>query len=73
MKKYLPLLTSLLVALFLATAPIMAQIPRDVPKGTGPLKLETPFDYILYVGMPILIIILFFIWWSRRKKREEEE
>ncbi|WP_296623362.1 LPXTG cell wall anchor domain-containing protein [Marivirga sp.] len=54
---------------------LLAQIPQGVPHpdDSEPLVLTTPFDYILYVGLPILILIGAFFWWRRKKKREEEK
>ncbi len=60
------------VFLWLFSYPLLAQIPRDIPRGTGPIQFETPFDYFLYVGMPLLIIILFLVWRGRRRKNSEE-
>jgi LPXTG-motif cell wall-anchored protein len=54
---------------------ILAQIPQGVPHPdqNEPLLLQTPFDYILYVGLPILTLIGAYFWWRRKKKREEED
>ena len=54
---------------------LLAQIPKGVPHPdqNEPLLLQTTFDYILYVGLPILILIGAFFFWRRKKKRKEEE
>jgi len=53
----------------------LAQIPQGVPHPdqNEPLLLQTPFDYILYLGLPILILIGAYFLWRRKKKREEEK
>ncbi|HET8860413.1 LPXTG cell wall anchor domain-containing protein [Marivirga sp.] len=53
---------------------LLAQIPQGVPHpdDNEPLVLTTPFDYILYVGIPILILIGAMFLWRRKKKREKE-
>lgn len=54
---------------------IILQIPQGVPNpaDSEPLTLETPFDYILYIGMPLLILIGFIFWRRRKKQREKEK
>jgi len=54
---------------------LLLQIPEGVPHPdqNEPLLLQTPFDYILYVGLPILILIGAYFLWRRKKKREEEQ
>jgi len=54
---------------------LLAQIPKGVPHPdqNEPLLLQTPFDYILYLGLPILILIGGYLWWRRKKKREQEK
>lgn len=49
----------------------LVQVPRNIPSPANnePLVLDTPFDYILVIGMPILIAIGYFYW--RKKKKEE--
>ena len=53
---------------------LVLQIPQGVPHPdeNEPLLLQTPFDYILYVGMPLLILLGAYFWWRRKKKREKE-
>ncbi len=53
---------------------LLLQIPQGVPHPSEnePLILETPFDYILYVGMPILILLGFLLWRRRNKQRAKE-
>lgn len=53
---------------------LLLQIPQGVPHpdNSEPLVLQTPFDYILYVGIPILILIGGYLWWRRKKKRENK-
>ncbi|RUA34452.1 MAG: adenylosuccinate synthetase [Bacteroidetes bacterium] len=54
---------------------LLAQIPQGVPHpdDSEPLLLQTPFDYIFYIGLPVLILIGGYFWWRRKKKREEED
>ncbi len=54
---------------------IFLQIPQGVPNpaDSEPLTLETPFDYILFIGMPILIFIGYLFWRRRKKQREKEK
>jgi LPXTG-motif cell wall-anchored protein len=54
---------------------LLAQIPQGVPHpdDSKPLVLQTPFDYILYVGLPVLILIGSYFLWRRKKKREEDK
>ena len=54
---------------------LVLQIPQGVPHPdeNEPLLLQTPFDYILYVGMPLLILFGAYFWWRRKKKREKEK
>ncbi len=53
---------------------LLAQIPQGVPHPdqNEPLLLQTPFDYILYLGLPALILIGAYFLWRRKKKREKE-
>lgn len=53
---------------------IVLQIPQGVPNpaNSEPLSLKTPFDYILYIGLPILILIGGFFLWRRKTKREDD-
>jgi len=52
---------------------LLLQIPKGVPQpdGNDSIMLNSPFDYILYVVLPILILIGTYFWWRRKKKREE--
>jgi hypothetical protein len=54
---------------------LMLQIPQNVPHpdDSEPLLLQTPFDYIFYLVLPILFLIGGYFWWRRKKKREEED
>jgi hypothetical protein len=54
---------------------LLLQVPQGVPNpaNSEPLTLETPFDYILFVGMPILIFIGYLFWRRRKKQREKEK
>ncbi|ADR21676.1 hypothetical protein MATR_06920 [Marivirga tractuosa] len=54
---------------------LLVQIPQGVPHpdDSDPLLLQTPFDYIFYIGLPILILIGGYFWWRRKKKREAED
>lgn len=53
------------------TAFILFQRPRNIPSPSNnePLVLNTTFDYILVIGMPVLIAIGYYFW--RKKKKEE--
>ena len=53
---------------------LLAQIPQGVPHpdDSEPLLIQTPFDWILYVVLPILFLIGGYFWWRRKKKREEK-
>jgi LPXTG-motif cell wall-anchored protein len=52
----------------------LLQIPRNIPNPTKnePLVLDTPFDYFLVIGMPLLILAVFF-YLRKRKKNEAGE
>ncbi len=52
----------------------LLQIPRNIPNPTKnePLVLDTPFDYFLVIGMPLLILGVFF-YLRKRKKNENGE
>lgn len=52
----------------------LLQIPRNIPNPTKnePLVLDTPFDYFLVIGMPLLILAVFF-YLKKRKNSEAGE
>ncbi len=54
---------------------VVLQIPQGVPHpdDNEPLTLDTPFDIIFYVVIPILILGGFFFWRNRRNKRRRKE
>lgn len=50
---------------------MLLQIPQGVPHpdDNEPLTLESPFDIILYVVIPIIILGSYF-WWRKKKKKK---
>ncbi|MBS9525448.1 hypothetical protein KIH41_17460 [Litoribacter ruber] len=62
----------LLIAAFMFSLAINAQVPRDIPTDTGPLEVDSTFDIILYIVLPIVIIIFFFVYRAAKKKRDRE-
>ncbi|WP_375579020.1 hypothetical protein ABWH96_18685 [Marivirga tractuosa] len=52
----------------------LLQIPQGVPHpdDSEPLLLQTPFDYIFYVVLPVLFLIGGYFWWRRKKKEKKK-
>lgn len=59
------------IAFTLLTTTLFAQRPSGNSQNSGPLQLETTADYIIYVGLPILVVILYFAWRAKEKKEKE--
>lgn len=53
----------------------LVQIPQGVPNPSDsePLLINSTFDIILYIVLPILILIGYFLWRKRQKKRNGDE
>ena len=68
---YLSRITMFLASL-LGSFTLLAQVPRDIPTDTGPLEVDSTFDIILYIVLPIVIIIFFFVYRSAKKKKDRE-
>ncbi|GAB3326928.1 hypothetical protein GCM10027429_00120 [Marivirga atlantica] len=53
----------------------LVQIPQGVPNpaDSEPLLINSTFDIILYIVLPILILIGYFLWRKRQKKRNEDK
>jgi hypothetical protein len=63
---------TLFLASLLGPLNLLAQVPRDIPTDTGPLEVDSTFDIILYIVLPIIIIIFFFVYRSAKKKKDRE-
>jgi hypothetical protein len=62
---------NLISILFLTPLFLFSQRASGVPQDSGPLKFETTADYVIYIGLPILVVILYFIWKAKEKKEKE--
>jgi len=58
--------------LFYLPGIVWAQVPRDIPSDTGPLEVDSTFDYILYIILPLIVIILFIVYLVNKKKKERD-
>jgi len=77
MKKYLIYRVTLLkktlfATLCLLSSTVWAQVPRDIPSDTGPLTIDSTFDIILYIVLPVIVLIFFILYMVNKKKRERE-
>lgn len=64
---------TLFTTLSLVASLSYAQVPRDIPSDTGPLEIDSTFDIILYIALPILVLIFFFVYRSSKKKRNRDD
>ncbi|WP_143960815.1 hypothetical protein [Litoribacter populi] len=62
----------LLMAAILYSFAASAQVPRDLPTDTGPMEVNSTFDIILYIVLPIIVIIFFFVYRASKKKKDRE-
>ena len=64
---------ALLYLVFLLPVIALAQRPSGVPQDTGPLKLESAADYIIFIILPIVTVVLYFLWRAKEKKEKQGE
>jgi len=60
---------SLFSILCLLSTTLIAQVPRDIPSDTGPLTIDSTFDIILYIVLPVIVLIFFILYLVNKKKR----
>jgi len=53
----------------------LLQIPKGVPNpaDSEPLLINSTFDVILYIVLPVLILIGYFLWRRRKQKRKNDK
>jgi hypothetical protein len=49
--------------------PALAQIPEGIPSEPNPLGLDSAVDYLLYIGLPLLILLLLTFWFNKSNGR----
>jgi len=64
--------TTLFATLCLVSTTLWAQVPRDLPSDTGPLTIDSTFDIILYIVLPVIVLIFFILYLVNKKKKERE-
>ncbi len=73
--RYISTASSFLLAFLLIPSISYSQIPKGIPKPTGPVDLSETSNVIIYVVIPAVIIIAFLIFRKRifKVKREKRE
>ncbi|MCR9181562.1 MAG: adenylosuccinate synthetase [Flavobacteriaceae bacterium] len=69
MKKFLPLIIFLYG--FLATAQQPTHVPS--PQNNSPINLNSWFDVIVFIILPIILIVIYFMWRRQVKMDKEKE
>ena len=72
---YISTVFSLLLALILVPCISYSQVPKDVPKPTGPVDLSETSDLVIFLVIPIVILIIYLIFRRRiiKVKKEKNE
>lgn len=65
--------TSLVLAFLLFPSYSYSQVPKGIPKSTGPVDLSETSSVIIYVVIPAVVIIAFLIFRKRIKKVKEDK
>lgn len=50
---------------------LLAQVPQDIPVDSKPVDFNNPWNYIVYIVIPILLLI-FYIWWRKNRPGKNE-
>lgn len=53
----------------LYTLPLQLPIGSRNPDDNSPIDLNSPFDLIVYIILPILMVVFYILW--RKKKKED--
>jgi hypothetical protein len=61
-------LKSFIPLILLATA-AQAQVPEGIPNDNSKVSIDSTFDILLYIVLPILMVGYFFWWRNKRKKQ----
>ncbi|MEP0710624.1 hypothetical protein [Algoriphagus sp.] len=72
---YIAKASGVLVALFLIPFVSFSQIPKGIPKPTGPIDFSETSNVVIFIVIPAVIIIVFLIFRKRiiRVMRERQE
>lgn len=71
--KYISTVYSLLLVLLLIPSLSYSQVPKGVPKPTGPIDLSETSNVVIFIAIPALILIIFLIFRKRIKKVKEDK
>ncbi|MEX0995462.1 MAG: hypothetical protein WDZ45_00275 [Flavobacteriaceae bacterium] len=69
MKKFLSLI--ILLSGFLATAQQPTHVPS--PQNNTPINLNSWFDLLVFIILPIILIVIYFMWRRQVKMDKEKE
>jgi len=72
-KRYISTTTSFLFAFLFIPCISYSQVPRGIPKPTGPIDFSKTSNVVIFVVIPAVILIVFLIYRKRIKKVKQEK
>jgi hypothetical protein len=71
--KYISAASGLLIGFLLIPQVLYSQIPRDLPRPTGPIDFSETSNMIIFAIIPAIIIIVYLIFRKKIKKVKQEK
>ncbi|SFB40362.1 hypothetical protein SAMN04489723_10949 [Algoriphagus aquimarinus] len=72
-KRYLSTTSSVLLLLLSIPSFVYSQIPKDIPKPTGPIDFSETSNVVIFLVIPALILVVYLIFRRRIRKVKKDK
>ncbi|MBK9016762.1 MAG: hypothetical protein IPM82_23280 [Saprospiraceae bacterium] len=59
---------NIFLLLILVATHVNAQVPQGIPNDSSKIKIDSPFDIVVYIVLPGLMVGYYF-WWRKKYKK----